>query len=98
MTNHCIGRPAKIMGPSVNSQENSENEISVVFKTSKFGNSTEAMATVAFRVVSFVYDDGFNGDIVAFVTVTSALDDLFVAIVEFCVIASASYDGFNGGN
>ena len=23
---------------------------------------------------------------------------LFVAIVEFCVISSASYDGFNGGN
>ena len=59
------------------------------------------MATVAFRVVSFEYDDGFNGgckNIVAFVTVTSALDDFFVAIVEFCVIASASYDGFNGGN
>ena len=89
------------MGPSVNSQENSENVVSVVFETSKFGNSTEAMATVAFRVVSFVYDDGFNGDcenIVAFVTVTSALDDLFVVIVEFCVVASASYDGFNGFN
>ena len=89
------------MGPSVNYQENSENVVSVVFETSKFGNSTEAMATVAFRIVSFVYDDGFNRDcenIVAFVTVTSALDDLFVAIVEFCVIASASYDGFNGGN
>ena len=89
------------MGPSVNSQENSENVVSVVFETSKFGNSTEAMATVAFHVVLFVYDDGFNGDsenIVTFVTVTSALDDLFVAIVEFCVVASASYDGFNGAN